>query len=153
MRTKGSIEIDCPIDETFRLTTNNVAEWSTIVFSDEVLNSVDNGGVGTTFRTVTKEHGRELTFEGRVTKHDPPTAHSIYITGDSFDIDIDYTFEELSGRTRVTQDSSVMPKGFLKVFFALFGWAMKRSNCKALDAELNSLKRFCEDASQSAASP
>jgi hypothetical protein len=35
MRSEGSLEIDRPIDEVFRLTCDHVAEWSTIVVEDE----------------------------------------------------------------------------------------------------------------------
>jgi hypothetical protein len=37
MRTSGSVEIDKPIEVVFEYTNNNVAEWSTIVVEDEVI--------------------------------------------------------------------------------------------------------------------
>ena len=56
-----------------------------------------------------------------------------------------YTFESLGeGHARVTQNSDVTPKGFLKVFFFLFGWLMKKGGCGAQQKELENLKRLCE---------
>ena len=66
------------------------------------------------------------------------------MAGDMFDLDVEYLFDDLGGRTRVTQKSSVTGKGIFKVFLGLFGWLMKRSSCSALEKELQGLKKFCE---------
>jgi hypothetical protein len=143
MNNDGSVVIDRPIDEVFRLTTEHVAEWSIIVIGDEVIEKKP-GGVGSTFRTVTEEGGRKMVFEGVVVRYEPPFVNAVHMTGAMFDIDAVYFFEDLGGRTRVTQKSSVAGKGFFKVFLALFGWMMNKSSCQALEKELQSLKAFCE---------
>lgn len=150
MLQEASIEIDCPIDEVFRLTNDDVAEWSIIVVEDEMLEEKP-GGVGTTFRMVTEDRGSRMEFEGLITRHEPPHVNAIHMKGKMFDIEAEYTFEDLSGRTRVTQVSSVTGKGLFKVFLAFFGWTMKKSSCKALENELNSLKQYCEMKSNAAA--
>ena len=109
MRSGGSVEIDRPIDEVFRLTNEHVAEWSIIVVEDELIEEKPEG-VGTTFRTVTEENGKRMEFQGVVTRYDPPRLNAIMLTGDSFDLDILYTFEDLGGRTRVTQQCDVTGK-------------------------------------------
>ncbi len=146
MRNTGSVEIERPIDEVFRLTNEHVAEWSIVVVEEEMLDKTAEG-VGTTFRTVTEDHGKRMEFQGVVTRYDPPRTNAIRLTGDICDIEAEYTFEDLSGRTRVTQTSDVSGKGVLGVFLFLFGWLMNKSSCKALQKELESLKRFCEQAS------
>lgn len=143
MRNEVSVEIDRPIADVFRLTNNHVAEWSIIVIEDEVVDEKPEG-VGTTFRTVTENHGKRMKFQGVVTRHDPPHAHAIRLTGDMFDIETEFTFDDLSGRTRVTQRASVTGKRGFRLFMFLFGWLMNRSHCKASEDELDSLKRFCE---------
>lgn len=150
MHSSASVEIDRPIDEVFEYTLENVPEWSITVVEDEVIEQTPDR-VGTTFRCVTEDHGKKMVFQGLVTRHDPPTFSACQLIGDMFDIDLEYEFEDLSGRTRVTQWSNVKPKGFLKVIFALFGWAMKKSGCKAADNELNSLKSILESRNASAA--
>ncbi len=143
MRTVSSIEIDRPIDDVFALTNDHVAEWSIVVVEDEVLNETPDK-VGSTFRSVTEDRGKKMVFQGEVTRWQAPTLSAIHMQGDYFDIDAAYSFEDLGGRTRVTQNSKVTPKGWLKAFFLLFGWMMKKSSCNAARNELLSLKKFCE---------
>ena len=144
MHNETSVEIDRTIEEVFDLTIEHVDQWSIIVIEDVVL---DNNpiGVGTTFHTVTESDGKRMEFEGVVTRHDPPHAHAVKMTGKMFDIETEYIFVDLSGRTRVTQTADVSGKGFFKLFMFLFGWMMNRSHCKASEKELNSLKTFCEE--------
>ena len=72
MRNTGSVEIDRPIHEVFRLTNEHVAEWSIIVVEDEVLDEKPEG-VGTTFRTVTEENGKRMECDVCWTLH--PVEH------------------------------------------------------------------------------
>jgi len=143
MQTAMSVEVDRPIKEVFDYTIENVAEWSTIVVKDEVIDEKPEG-VGSTFRVTTEEDGRRMEFEGRVTRHEPPTAHAVYMKGSQFDIEAEYLFDELGGRTRVTQRSTVHGKGFTKVIFLLFGWLMRKTSRNALEKELLNLKRLAE---------
>ncbi len=142
MQSLASIEIDRPIDEVFTYTNEKVAEWSLTVVEDEVID--DKNGVGTTFRCVTEEKGRRMDFQGVVTLWEPPTTSAISLTGKMFDIEAEYRFEDLNGRTRVTQESTVSGKGFVKIMFFLFGWFMNKQGCKAVSNELESLKKKLE---------
>jgi uncharacterized protein YndB with AHSA1/START domain len=145
MQSEASVEIDRPIEEVFRLTNEHVAEWSIVVVEEEILDQKPDG-VGTTFRNVTEDHGKRMEFEGVVTQYDPPHFSAVQLTGTMFDIEAEYTFEDLAGRTRVTQRTHVIGKGFIfKSIMFLFGWLMKKSSCKASEKELISLKRFCEE--------
>lgn len=143
MDTEASVEIDRPIEAVFDYTIHNVAEWSTIVVADEVIDRTPDM-VGTTFRVVTEERGRKMEFQGVVTRHAPPTGHTVRLVGSHFDIEADYRFEDLGGRTRVTQHSTVKGKGFVRVMFFLCGWLMRKSGCDALHKELANLKRLVE---------
>lgn len=144
MQNEASIVIDRPIDEVFRLTTEHVAEWSIIVVEDEIIDAKPDGGVGTTFRTITEDRGRRMEFIGIITEYDPPHTHAIHLTGTMFDIETAYSFEEISEGTRVTQFANVTGKGFSKFLISLFGRMMNRAHCEATNRELNSLKQFCE---------
>ena len=143
MRNEVSVEIDRPIDEVFRLTNEHLPEWSIIVVEDEVIDETPEG-VGTTFRTVTEDHGKRMEFQGVVTRYDPPHANAVRMTGTMFDIETEFRFEDLSGRTRVTQTANVTGKGFFRLFMFVCGWMMNKSHCKASENELDSLKNFCE---------
>ena len=146
MKSEASIEIDGPIDEVFRLTSEHVAEWSLTVVEEEMIEVVP-GGVGTKFRTITEDHGQKMEFDGVVTVFEPPHRNTVHLTGKSFDIDVDYLFEKTDDGTRVTQIADVHPKGFLVAVFALiavFNWLTRKSTCDDALVELKALKQFCE---------
>jgi hypothetical protein len=149
MEMERSVEIDRPIEEVFDCTINHVAEWSITVVEEESLKRTPEV-VGTTFRVVTEDRGRRMEFQGVATAHEPPTAHSVHMTGRRFDIDADYFFDDLSGRTRVTERATVKGKGFLTIILFLLGWLMRGSSCRALDAELANLKCLLESREEQA---
>ncbi|MEM9644724.1 MAG: SRPBCC family protein [Planctomycetota bacterium] len=142
MHSIASIEIDRPIDEVFVYTNDQVAEWSLTVVED--VPDGDKKGVGETFRCVTHKDGERMEFQGVVTAWEPPIRSAIQLIGKSFDIEAEYRFEDLDGRTRVTQESDVSGKGFVRLLFFLFGWAMNKQGCKAVAEELQSLKTHLE---------
>jgi hypothetical protein len=73
------------------------------------------------------------------------------LTGKQFDIEAEYRFEDLNGRTRVTQESTVSGKGFVRIVFFLFGWLMNKQGCNAVMKELESLKKKLETGAGQAA--
>ncbi|BCX47801.1 hypothetical protein HAHE_17090 [Haloferula helveola] len=143
MRSTASVEIDRDPATVFDFTLHRVADWSEIVVSDEVTSDGEIG-VGTTFHTVTEERGKRMEFDGEVTCHEPFTRHCVSMTGKSFDMAVDYDFEDLGGRTKVTQTSVVKAKGFLKIVFFLMAPLIARSGCDAALKELTNLKRMLE---------
>lgn len=151
MKSELSIVIDRPIAEVFDYTLNHVSEWSIVCVEDEVIDQKP-GEVGTTFRMVTEERGQRIEFRGVVQAYEPPTRSVAHLESKQFDIDVEYLFADVGGRTRVIQRSAVTGKGMIKVMFVLFGWLMKKSSCKAQESELASLKRHCEARGQSDAS-
>jgi len=38
-----------------------------------------------------------MEFDGVVTRHEPPTAHTVVMKGKQFDIEAEYSFEDLGG--------------------------------------------------------
>ncbi|TWT51772.1 SRPBCC family protein [Allorhodopirellula solitaria] len=142
MHSLASIEIDRPIREVFAYTNEKVPEWSLTVVEDEVIE--DRKGVGTTFRCVTEEKEHRMSFEGVITLWEPPTKSAVTLTGKNFDINAVYLFEDLNGRTRVTQESTVIGKGFVRIIFFVFGRLMSKQGCTAACRELESLKKKLE---------
>jgi len=144
MKTEGSILIERPIEEVFQITLRSVPEWSQVVIEERLIEDINDGGVGTRFRTVTMSSGQQMEFEGIVTHLDPPYSAASTLTGQNFDIEVAYSFEQVDSQTRVTQWSNVKGKGFFKLILLLMGGLMKRGSCEALQKELNSLKMYCE---------
>ena len=110
---------------------------------DEVIDDKPEG-VGTTFRTVTEERGQRMTFDGVVTRYEPPKLHAVSMAGKQFDLQVEYRFEDLGQSTRVTQDTVVQGKGLIKLMFVLLGWLMVKSSCDAAQKELANLKKLME---------
>ncbi len=142
MHILASIEIDCPIDEVFTYTNEKVDEWNLTVVENDIIDN--KNGVGTTFRCVTEKDGRRMDFQGVITLWEPPNKSAISLIGEMFDIEAEYRFEDMNGRTRVTQESTVKGKGFLKIMFFLFGWFMNKQSCQAVTEELKNLKKQLE---------
>ncbi|MCA8996285.1 MAG: hypothetical protein KDA80_04855 [Planctomycetaceae bacterium] len=144
MRSEASIEIQGPIDEIFRITTEDVAAWSRTVIEDKVIEE-HPGVVGTKFHVVTQENDQRMEFEGVVTRFEPPLAHGSFLTGKLFDIDVAYLFEELSpDQTRVHQISEVHGKGWFRLLLKVVKFfAADAGNGAALE-ELRRLKSYCE---------
>ena len=145
IKSSGSIEISRPIHEVYDYTVNNVAEWSLTVVEDIPIDPKPNNGVGTTYRCVTEDRGQRMTFDGVVTKAEPPNLSVSELTGDSFDIEVAYAFEDLGDSTRVTQVSIVRPKSFItRIMFKLMAGMASKAGCEATQKELVSLKRHME---------
>ena len=114
------------------------------MIEDEILEETP-GVVGTTFRSVTDTNGNRMEFQGIITTFDPPNQHGVHLTGKQFDILVDYQFESLTPeRTRVTQSSQVIGKGFMKFVFMLIGKLASKASQDAVSKELKNLKAFCE---------
>lgn len=144
MKTQCSVEIDAPIDLVFELTNNDVSKWSLVVIDEEIVERTDDV-VGSRFRSVTSSNGKELTFEGVVTKYECNEHSACQLTGRQFDIDVGYWFEELDGRTRVTQVSVVTVKKWLmSLVFKFMKTVIEKQSCDAAQKELESLKSYCE---------
>ncbi|PCJ54152.1 MAG: hypothetical protein COA70_05825 [Planctomycetota bacterium] len=145
MQTERTIVIDAPIEHVFDVASNRVGEWSTIVVEDKWSGGAMEG-VGAEFEVVTENRGKRMDFQGVVTAWDPPFGSESDMFGQYFNIYVKNTLEDLGGKTRLTQISSVNGKGFFKIMFALTGWMMKKSSCDSMDVELAGLKRVAEEA-------
>lgn len=143
MRTELSVDIDRPIEPVFELTTGDVTKWSVTCIHEELIEEKP-GVVGSTFKIVTSDNGREMEFMGQVTEHEPPKLSRVTLVGPAFDLDVLYTFESVGGKTRVTQVSDVKGKGLFKFVLSLMGRVFRKSACKSQENELEGLKRFCE---------
>lgn len=144
MQSIASIEIDRPIEDVFWLANTRIADWSLIVVEDELIDETPDG-IGSTFRTVTEDRGQRMEFAGVVTAFDPPYYNAAHMVGKLFDIDSEFQFEDLGSRTRVTQVSTVIGKGFIfKLMLTIMGWVMPKASSRSSELELKSLKQFCE---------
>ena len=144
MESSVSVEINRPLPEVFRYTNENVSDWSITVVENEVIEETP-GKVGSRFRLLTQDRGREMEMTGEVTRYEENRLSEVFMVGQGFEISALYIFEDLGNEvTRVTETARVHPKGVMRIFFFLFGWFMKKSSCDALQNELESLKEKLE---------
>ena len=90
-----------------------------------------------------------MEFDGLVTRHEPPNYSTVLLKGQYFDLHLEYTFEDLSGRTRVTQVSTAKGKGVTKLMLFLLGWMMKSASRKSLEKDFATLKQLLESRNNS----
>ncbi|RMG32830.1 MAG: hypothetical protein D6725_16880 [Planctomycetota bacterium] len=147
MKIEAAVEIDAPLEEVFRWTTEHVPEWSETVVREEIIERTPEG-VGSRFRCICREreNGPETEFDGELVRHEPPHRATVVLRGRQFDLKVDYVFEPLGpARARVTQRTVVRGKTFAgRLLFAILGPLARRSSCRAAARELDRLKTFCE---------
>ena len=118
-------------------------KWVPNVVENEDLEVTENK-IGSTFRQVYLENGRRMEMSGTVTGYEANRRLTLEINGDAFDLFLDYRLEDLGGRTRLTQDSTVRFKGFLKIIGPIMTPFVKKSSMKQLEDSFATLKGLAE---------
>ena len=146
MKNTGTVQINAPRARVFELINDPelIKQWITNLVENEV--TVDNGGgVGSKFRQVYLENGRNMEMEGEVTGFDQDRHLACHIRGKAFDLKVDYQLEDASGGTLLTQNSEVI---FNSVPMKIIGFAMKpmmkKMSRKSLDDQFTKLKELAE---------
>jgi uncharacterized protein YndB with AHSA1/START domain len=106
--------------------SERVMQWAENVTHNEDLTTTPEK-VGSTFRQVYTENGRDMEFEGRCTAFEPDRKLAVFMTSKMFHLDVTYTLDDLGGRTRLTQDSQVHWQGLLKLFGPVMALFMRKS--------------------------
>jgi hypothetical protein len=89
------------------------------------------GGTGSTFRQVYLENGRRIEMLGIVTAYEQDRYLACDIRSDVFDLAVDYRLDEVSGRTRLTQNSKLQFKGLaMRLMGAFLKPMMRRMTAK-----------------------
>jgi uncharacterized protein YndB with AHSA1/START domain len=117
-------------------------QWLPNLVEAEVLTSVP-GEVGNTFRQVYVDNGRRIEMTGTVTGYEQDRYLACELTG-PFTLRVDYRLEDLGGGTRVTQNSAVQMKGFMKVIGLLLAPLMKKMAAKNSGSSFGKLKQLAE---------
>jgi carbon monoxide dehydrogenase subunit G len=117
-------------------------QWLPNLVEAEVLNSVP-GEIGSTFRQVYVENGRRMEMTGTVTGYEQDRYLACELTG-PFTLRVDYRLDDVGGRTRVTQNSAVVMKGFMKVLGLLLAPLMKKMAAKNAGSAFSKLKQLAE---------
>ncbi len=145
MKNNYSIEIEAPPERVFYWLDDaeRVMKWVPNIVENEDL-VVTEEKIGSTFRQVYLENGRRMEMHGEVTGYEANRRLTTEISGDVFDLLVDYHLEDLGGRTRLTQDSEVRFKGFFKIIGPIMTPFVRKASLKQLEESFATLKTLSE---------
>ena len=146
MKNTYSLEIDATPEQVFLWLDDNerLMKWLPNIVENENLEVTDDN-VGSTFRQVYLEKGRRMEMHGTVTAYERNRRLACEITGDAFDLDVDYLLEDVDGRTKLTQYSEVHMKGFFRIVGFLMGPIIKKTSSNQADGSFTKLKQLVEE--------
>ena len=141
MRVEESIEIDKPVEEVFDylFEVDNFPEWSAPAI-DVRKDAPGTLKEGSTFTVVVTFLGRRFELPYEVTDYDPLRHYAHKSTGGPIPNQWSYTFEEVSGGTRLSRVAQGEPGGFFRVAEPLFERVLKRQ----VRADLETVKDLLE---------
>lgn len=121
MKTSKTTIIDAPpkivfpwLEDKDRLT-----QWVPNIVEDEAINETPDK-VGSTFRQVFLERDKRMEMVGEITAYTENERMRVYMSGDMFNLDVDYSLKaSSSAQTELTQDSVITFKGLFKLFTPL----------------------------------
>jgi uncharacterized membrane protein len=141
MRVEESIEIDKPVEEVFDylFEIENFPEWSAPAI-DVRKDPAGTPKEGDTFTVVVTFLGRRLELPYEVTDYDPLRHYTHKSTGGPIPNQWSYTFNEVSGATRLRRVAQGEYGGFFRVADPLFERVLKRQ----VRADLETVKDLLE---------
>ena len=137
--------IAAPPDRVFRIATDleNIAATMSGIDSAEVLTD-GPFGEGTRWRETRTLYGRQATEEMWVTGFDPPRSYVVEAESHGAHYRSEITFAPEGAGTRVTFVFGARPLGLVARLFSVLGGLMLKSVRKALEQDLDDLKRAAE---------
>ena len=117
MKTTTVTIIDAPAANIFPWLedTDRMKQWLPNLVEDVPLTETPDK-IGSTFRQVYHERGKDMEMIGEVTAYSENERMRAYITADMFDLDVDYHLKPLGPeQTELTQYTEIKFKGFIKI--------------------------------------
>ncbi len=121
MKTSKATLINAPAAVLFPWLEDKdrLQQWIPSLIEDEALIETPEK-VGSRFRQVFLENGREMEMMGEITAYVENERLCVDMEGKMFDLKADYILKEISNnQTELTQDSAIRFKGILKLFAPL----------------------------------
>jgi len=146
MKTSESVSIDAPAKTVFLWLEDDVRlkKWVPNIIVDEAIIETPEK-VGSTFRQVFLERGKEMEMFGEITAYVENERMRVAMTGDMFNLDVDYILKPTGdAQTELTQNTEINFKGFMKLFTPIFSLMAKFGSNKAQAEAHATLKRMAE---------
>ena len=145
MKFTYTMEINCRPEKVWYWlgTPERAMVWQTNVSKTEILEKTPNW-IGTTFRETIEENGSSTEMQGIVTDYRENQSLAMHMSGKYNVVDVEWLIEEMGKYTRLTMNSNIQFKSFLR-FISIILWPnFKRNIQKQLDREYAKLKELCE---------
>ena len=146
MKTSKTTIIDAPASIVFPWfeDSERLRQWIPNIVEDVALIETPEK-VGSTFRQVFLERGKQMEMTGEITAYAENERMRVYMSGDMFDLDADYVLKALSPeQTEVTQDTTIKFKGMIKLLAPLMLLMSKFSNADPQAEAHAKLKELAE---------
>ena len=144
MNERYRLDIEAPIERVWPLVADdaNLPKWMDGLKETTYPDGRDKvRAVGTRFVQTIQEGGRVQTYQGTVTAYDPPTHLGIAVGNRAVEMQVDYRFTDLGGRTRLDYSALMVRAGlFVRVMSMLFGALTRR----ILRRQMEKLKGLAE---------
>ena len=118
-------------------------QWMTSVTKDEIINETPNK-IGTTFREVVEEDGREIEMQGVITEFVPNERFAVHLESKMHTADVCFVLEELGAVTQLTQNVDFRFHGVMKALSISLHSSIKKKIRSQAQSELARLKELCE---------
>lgn len=146
MKTSMTTVINAPAEVVFLWLEDDerLKQWIPNLLEDEPIIETPEK-VGSTFRQVFVENGKEMEMTGEITAYSENERMRVFMTGKMFDLDVDYILKSPSeNQTEVTQDSHIKLKGAMMLFAPIM-WLMSKLSSKNPQADAHArLKELAE---------
>ncbi len=145
MQVRVSRHIAAPIDVTFNVFSDvtQIAERIQGINKVDILSEVTHGG-GTRWRETRVMFGREATEEMEISAYTPSQSYEVVASSHGMDYHTIYTFTEQDGGTHVEMVFIGTPITLAARLMSPLASLMQGSTQKALEADMDDLKRVCE---------
>lgn len=153
MRITYSLDIDAPIERVFSVLLDDTVskQWIPNLAEFEYLEETD-GKIGSTFREVYNELGKEIEMHGVITAYEPHHHHACEMTGEVFDLAVQYNLTEQGTATTLCQNAEItfhglLPKIMIVLMYPMVIWMSK----KQYRDSLGKFKALCEQGTENGA--
>ena len=123
-------------------------EWIPNLSESEFIEETENK-VGSTFSEVYHERGKDIEMQGVITAHEPSHHHACEMSGDEFDLAVQYNLSQNANGTLLRQKAhitfhSAITRIIIVALYPLMLWVSKRQ----LKSSLGKLKQLCEQGAE-----
>ena len=130
MKTQTTTRINAPTSTIFLWLddTHRLKQWVPNLAVDEIISDTPEK-IGSRFRQVFVENGREMEMTGEITAFVENEQMRVNMAGKMFNLDVEYILTAVSdAQTDVTQNTQIQFKGLMKIFAPFMILASKFSS-------------------------